>query len=637
MDTSALPGRLPPRHRSDSHTPEPRERVAQLVRLLLWASITVSGAICIVLFFITPSWPVTAWVNLGLFVLGLALLALLRLGRASEAGIILLTALTVTVAVDSLNPNRSFGLAAPLAPLTIVFAALLFGRRALFLALAGNCLWLLAVTLTKPVLFALPERAMRMQLIDASAYIVYFMCTAVVTLLTSQRIETARAHAAAQSAEIARHARELESEIVRRQQSEDARAQRAREVAWLLDVSNALTSTLDLQPLLDTVLRQLAELVPHDLAVIAAQSKDDPKARVLGVHGNATGIHAGGELDFVESDHELCEHIEAHTPLLFHNMRGADAQTRTMQSWLKRNLRGELPNFAAAMLLPMVARGESRGFILLATTQPGVYSTEIGEFALAFANQCALAIQTSDEQRGRIDLARLNERTKLAHDLHDSVSQSLYGIVLGSHAALGALKEIQNPTPPSGTSHTRLKNLKNFKNFRNLSSAPKLEESLNYVLKQADVGLVEMRALIYELRPEHLLETTLCDAVGRQINALCVRHDITCEAQTRGREPQTPFRIKEAAYRIALQAAANAIQHSKCRVIRMDCSYHEHSTTLVVSDDGQGFDTTQQFDGRFGLKTMRERAAQAGIKLEIMSAPGAGVTVTLTVPAVVET
>ncbi len=619
MDTSVLTDPFQASVNNGVTGQQPRDNVSQLTRLLIYASMAISAAIFVVLWFITPSWPVTAWLNAGLFVLGAAMLALLRAGREHAAGVIVLIAFTAAIAVDSLNPNRPFGLSAPLAPLSIVFAALLYGRRALHLALAFNCLWLLVVTLVKPLLFTLPERAMRMQLIDASAYCVYFVCTAVVTLLTTRRVEKARQHADSQAAEIARRARELEHEVRLRQKSERALQERAREVAWLLEISNSLTTSQDLEPLLAAALRQLADLAPHDVAVIAALSKDNPAAaRVLSVNGDESAS-VGAELTFTDADDALHGHIATQKPLILTDMRSVNAQTQAMRAWLQRNLCGARAAFESVMLVPLIARGETRGVMLLAANRPGAYTTELGEFVLAFANQCALAIQTSDEQRGRIEIARINERTKLAHDLHDSVSQSLYGIVLGSHTALGALNTLMQNN--------------DFKNAQAESQAAKLADSLNYVVKQADAGLVEMRALIYELRPEHLLETTLCDAVGRQIAALCTRHMITCEAHTRGHEAPMSITVKEAAYRIALQAAANSIQHSQCRVIRMDCTHEHTGSTLIISDDGRGFDPAQPFEGRFGLKTMRERAAQTGIQLDIDSAPGRGVTVTLRVPA----
>lgn len=140
-------------------------------------------------------------------------------------------------------------------------------------------------------------------------------------------------------------------------------------------------------------------------------------------------------------------------------------------------------------------------------------------------------------------LAQEEERRHLARELRDSVSQALYGISLGVHTA-------------------RLQ----------LDHDPKeLAESLDYVLELADAALIEMRALIFELRPESLETEGLVTALSKQAAALRARQGIIVQVDLGG-EPDVALEVKQDLYRIAQEALHNTVKHARASQVelRMD-------------------------------------------------------------------
>src|SRR5213078_3825441 len=134
--------------------------------------------------------------------------------------------------------------------------------------------------------------------------------------------------------------------------------------------------------------------------------------------------------------------------------------------------------------------------------------------------------------------AALEERQRLARELHDSVSQALFGISLGARTARALLA--QDPA--------------------------RAAEPIDYVQSLAEAGLAEMRALIFELRPESLESEGLVAAISKQAAALRARHQIEVRADL-GAEPALPLERKEALYRIAQEATHNTVKHARAGAI----------------------------------------------------------------------
>ena len=201
------------------------------------------------------------------------------------------------------------------------------------------------------------------------------------------------------------------------------------------------------------------------------------------------------------------------------------------------------------------------------------------------------------------ELAALQERQRLARELHDSVSQALYGISLGIHTAL----ELQERDPPQATA------------------------SLEYATALTEAGLAEMRALIFELRPEPLENEGLVAALVKQVAVLRTRYRLTVETDL-GEEPVLSLERKNALYRIAQEACHNIVKHAHASTVTLRLAEQENTVLLEVRDNGKGFDPTSSFPGHLGLRSMQERIAKVNGTLAIESAPDQGTCIRVRVP-----
>jgi PAS domain S-box-containing protein len=256
-------------------------------------------------------------------------------------------------------------------------------------------------------------------------------------------------------------------------------------------------------------------------------------------------------------------------------------------------------------IVPLVARGESLGAINLYYLPSREPTEDERVFLGAVADQIAIAVENARLFAAAQEKAALEERQHLARELHDSVSQALYGIALGARTAHAWLDR-EGPQE-------------------------RVAEWLDYVLSLAEGGLTEMRALIFELRPESLKTEGLIAALEKQAAALQARHEIPVHS-TLGREPELPLEAKEALYRIAQEALHNTVKHARASRAELRLERDAQGITLEVSDDGVGFDPQASFPGHLGLKSMRERAARVGGALQVRSTRKKGTSIRVRIP-----
>lgn len=121
-------------------------------------------------------------------------------------------------------------------------------------------------------------------------------------------------------------------------------------------------------------------------------------------------------------------------------------------------------------------------------------------------------------------------------------------------------------------------------------------------------------------------------ALTKQAAARRARHQIVVSTELRN-EPDLALHAKQELYRIAQEALHNTVKHARAREVTLRLAQTAEGVTLVVHDDGAGFDTTASFPGHLGLHSMRERVASLGGSLQIESAPGQGTTVRAHLPA----
>ena len=253
--------------------------------------------------------------------------------------------------------------------------------------------------------------------------------------------------------------------------------------------------------------------------------------------------------------------------------------------------------------LPLVSRGRTLGTIFfchLPEQEPG---EDEKVFLKAVADQAAVAVENAHlfaETRGKVVL---EERQRLARELHDSVSQALYGIALGAKSA----REWLDDDPAE------------------------VAEPLDYVLSLAEAGITEMRALIFELRPESLESEGVVAALEKQAATLEARHKIEVVVDLCD-EPDAPLATKEALYRIAQEALHNIVKHARASNVQIKMASDFELVSLEISDDGIGFDAKGEFLGHLGLHSMRERASRLGGVLKVETAPDKGTRICTRIP-----
>jgi signal transduction histidine kinase len=202
------------------------------------------------------------------------------------------------------------------------------------------------------------------------------------------------------------------------------------------------------------------------------------------------------------------------------------------------------------------------------------------------------------------ELSIVEERNRLARELHDSVSQKLFGLVLSAEAATTLLD--RDP----GEARSELERLRTL----------------------AQEAMDELRSLVFELRPPALEAEGLATALRKHVDVLrrVYRREIGLELY--GAPPRTP-EVEREVFRIAQEALENALRHAQAKHLDLRLDARDGRLLLTVTDDGVGFDPAAPAvrSRRLGLTSMEERAEALGGTLQVESRPGVGTTVRLEV------
>src|SRR5487761_1868932 len=233
----------------------------------------------------------------------------------------------------------------------------------------------------------------------------------------------------------------------------------------------------------------------------------------------------------------------------------------------------------------------------------GGFTARDEQLLCLFAGHAAIALINARLYERVGELSVLEERGRLARELHDAVSQKLFSIRAKARAA----------SVLAGRDPAR--------------AAPEMDS----VAALSGEAHAELRAVISGLAPPELGERGLAESLRRYAALAGRAHGVTvrfCAEDI----PALGAGRDAAAYRVAQEALHNALRHSGAREIEITLRRTHKRVLLAVSDDGHGFSPDAPAPG-MGLASMRERAAAAGATLSVSSAPGSGTTVTLSVPA----
>jgi signal transduction histidine kinase len=197
-------------------------------------------------------------------------------------------------------------------------------------------------------------------------------------------------------------------------------------------------------------------------------------------------------------------------------------------------------------------------------------------------------------------VASLEERQRLARDLHDAVSQTLFTSSIISEALLHMWKH----------------------------QPDQIEENLQYLVRLNQGAMAEMRTLLMELRPMHLTEADLPTKLEQLIKAVRARKEIDIKLEVDDGEPLPPD-VQIAFYRIAQEAFNNIMKYARAQHVWVHLLSDAEKVALQIRDDGRGFEP-DTVAGGMGLSTMRERATAINAVFTVESAPRKGTTVQVT-------
>jgi signal transduction histidine kinase len=267
------------------------------------------------------------------------------------------------------------------------------------------------------------------------------------------------------------------------------------------------------------------------------------------------------------------------------------------------------PAMASFLGVPIVSKGQIIGaFYLTDKRHEPSFSDDDQRLIEMLAAHAAVAIENARLFERSRELSVVEERNRLARDLHDSVTQTLFSVVLNAEAAVTMLCRDGGEKPAE------------------------VQPQLEKVRDLARDALQEMRSLIFELRPAELESDGLVATLRKHIDVVQRVRRTNIELTVRGERRLAPH-VEQGLFRIAQEALNNALKHAAASRIDVEIDL-EHGALLTVLDDGAGFDTDslEARSKRLGLTSMRERAEAINARLTIDTWLGGGTRVRVEAP-----
>ena len=418
--------------------------------------------------------------------------------------------------------------------------------------------------------------------------------------------ETALLMAVGQQVGVAtENARLYKGEYERHEEAE----RRQRVAEGMREILAVLNSRQSLPEALNSIVSQACRLLGCDAAVLFRLGPDQ-LLRVQASHGLDEEYTARLSLPFGRggAGRALAEHravplpdVASYQAYLAHECPVPNPESASLDQLLQRRIN-------ALLSVPLVVRDKDYGAITLYYRARRDFSEEDMRLALSVAHQAALAIESARLREQAQAAAALAERSRLARELHDSVTQSIYSVTLYAEAAARLL---------------------------NAGDHAQAAQYLRDLRDTSQEALREMRLLVFELRPPALEQVGLAGALEARLKAVEARGGMTTEFRIQGAGPAPWLSLhdQQELYTIAQEALNNAFKHARAGHISIALDYCRKAARLTIHDDGAGFDPiAARACGGMGLTGMAERAERIGARLVIESRPGGGTTVTVEVP-----
>ena len=359
----------------------------------------------------------------------------------------------------------------------------------------------------------------------------------------------------------------------------------------LCDNAALLNSTLNIEEVLDRILSVIERSVPHQIANIMLVHKGMARIVRSQRSANHKSVYSDLKQYFAVSEHAVLRQMQqTRQPMVLRDI------PQNEPYWAL----GEHADIQCYVGTPICLEGEVIGFLNLHIDQPDFYSEKHGERLQAFANQAASAIQNARSYERAHVIAALEERQRLARDLHDAVSQTLWSANITAEVLPGLWEQ-------------------------DIDEGRKCLDELHKFTRGA---LSEMRALLIELRPSGLVETRLEALLHQLTESMSNRMGVPVTLKVEG-NCLLPPDTQVAFYRIAQEALNNICRHTTATCAKVTLIHQPSFASLIITDNGTGFNPSNVPARRLGLSIMRERAASIGAHLDIHSEKGHGTQIML--------
>ncbi|HEX8684499.1 MAG TPA: GAF domain-containing protein [Ardenticatenaceae bacterium] len=390
-------------------------------------------------------------------------------------------------------------------------------------------------------------------------------------------------------ADLERHAAELEGRVAERTQE----VERRREVAEVLrDILASLNSDRPLAEVLDYIVSLAGRVLGTDASALYHLPNPQGPLTI----GAARGLSA----EYVTRVRipiglgPVGRAVSEQRPIAVSDMLEVLPEYAGLEPEQREILTDLATRYRARLAVPLLVKGEAYGSIILYYAEPRDFSEEEIGLAVTFGDQAALAIENARLRSQVEQSAVAAERSRLARDLHDAVTQTLFSASLIAEV----LPRLWQRNPAEGER--------------------RLEE-----LRQLTRGaLAEMRALLFELRPAVLIKTELSELLNQLGQAITGRARVPVTVTVEG-QGKLPPEVQLAFYRIAQETLNNVAKHAGATEVSVSLRYEQERdgqrVTLRIKDNGRGFDPAAVPPERLGLDIMRERVATIGAELTLQS------------------
>lgn len=380
-------------------------------------------------------------------------------------------------------------------------------------------------------------------------------------------------------------------DISKRIEEEQSLSTRTREQAMLLEISHTLASTLELQPQL--ILEQLGEIIEYNHAGLF--SLEGSNLVTLAMRGTPLSGKSTPILIELNDPEMLKTLFNEHRPIRIADVWGDKPQAQFLRSLLDDGAAVLLEGMHSWMWVPLAVKSHIIGGVGVAHQKRNHFTIHHADLALSVANQAAITMINAELYAQAQELAVLEERQRLARNLHDAVNQSLF--------SAGLIAEVLPRLWEQNQEEAR----KSLQDLRKLTRA----------------ATAEMRALLAELVPSTLTDAELGDLLILLGNAFTGRTNIPVKVAVSG-AGVLPAEVQVAVYRVSQEALINVAKHAEAHQVEIILNHKEKEIELTIRDDGIGFERAEVASGHYGLSMMHERAEAVGVRLTITSRIGEG-------------